>query len=203
MEQIKRLDEELQAAKEALLKKFPLSEQSLTWKLSLVINKNPLYLGNSLPIRNWDQFAECNSISLCANRGANGIDGQVSSYLGWSESLEKSYCYIGDLTAFYDLVALGLNTQLNPNQRFVVVMNNFGGQIFKRVFKNDKFINGHNTQFYHWAKMWNWDYQKILAPDELEKIDRLTGTFNIIEILPNAEQTQLFWDEWDNLCQKL
>ncbi len=199
---IKQLDSELERNKEILFQKYPLSEQGLTNKLSSIIKTGSLYLGNSLPIRNWDQFAKCESLNISANRGANGIDGQIATYLGWSENKSKSFCYIGDLTALYDLAALGLTPQLNnQSQRNIIILNNFGGQIFSRVFKNKEFINAHTTQFYHWAQMWNWDYLQVSCIEDLQKISVLETDFNIVEVLPSAEQTELFWSEWDKLCQ--
>ena len=200
LKQIKLLDKKLQSKKENLLKKFPLSEQSLTNQLSTIVKKDSLYLGNSLPIRNWDQFAQYASISVYANRGANGIDGQISTYLGWSENEKKSYCYVGDLTALYDLASLGLSSQLNQNQRNIIVLNNFGGQIFSRVFKSKDFVNAHKTQFQHWAQMWNWNYLEVSSEVGLQNLNSLETQFNIIEVLPNAEQTELFWGEWDESC---
>lgn len=203
LDQIKKMDALLESEKEKLLNKYPLSEPSLTAQLSRVINKAPIYLGNSLPIRNWDQFANCTSEQIAANRGANGIDGQISTYLGWSEKFRKSFCYIGDLTAMYDLASLGLKSQLNKSQRNIIVCNNFGGQIFNRVFKNNDFINSHNVNFNHWAQMWGWDYLQVKKIDDLEAFKILKTDFNIIELLPDSEQTRLFCNEWDEACQKL
>lgn len=201
LEKIKNLDEKLEQQKLMLLVKYPLSEQSFTNRLAKIVKTDAVYLGNSLPIRNWDQFAKCESVSVYANRGANGIDGQIATYLGWSQTQKKSYAYIGDLTALYDLAALGLATQLNQNQRNIIVLNNFGGQIFNRVFQNNDFINAHDTQFQNWAQMFKWNYQLITQPEELQKLQPADGTFNIIEVVPNNEQTQAFWDEWDELCR--
>lgn len=202
--QIRQLDFKLEQQKKALYKKYPNSEQSLTNKLSAIVKTDSIYLGNSLPIRNWDQFADCKSLKIAANRGANGIDGQIATYLGYSENDNKSYCYVGDLTALYDLVSLGLKPQLNSkNQRNIIIMNNFGGQIFNRVFKNTDFINAHTTQFYHWAQMWDWNYLQVADFEKLGEISSLGTAFNIIEIIPSAEQTDAFWNEWDGLCQQI
>jgi 2-succinyl-5-enolpyruvyl-6-hydroxy-3-cyclohexene-1-carboxylate synthase len=200
---IKKIDAKLQTEKEKLFGKHPLSEPALAFKLSQMVGRHGIYLGNSLPIRHWDQFAKCDSHSVYANRGANGIDGQISSYLGWSENLDHSYCLVGDLTALYDLASLGLTPQLKSNRRFIMVMNNFGGQIFKRVFKNEKFINQHQTQFYHWAKMWNWSYLQVAKLDDFKKIDTFNTPNVVVEIVPDSAQTEKFWEEWDMICQSV
>ena len=186
-----------------LLQKYPQSEQSFIFQLSKLIDTFSLYLGNSLPIRHWDQFAEACSKTIVANRGANGIDGQVSTYLGFSEGQPISYAVVGDLTALYDLAALGLSPQLQPNQRRLVVLNNFGGQIFSRVFKNELFINRHATQFKNWAEMWGWDYLKVQSSEQLLLLKEIKSEQMVIELQPEAEQTHLFWSEWDQICQKI
>lgn len=199
---IKKTDARLQVEKERLLQQYPMSEPSLTLRLSEKVGEAPVYIGNSLPIRMWDQFAVHNSKSIAANRGANGIDGQVSTYLGWSENKSLSYAFIGDLTAMYDLAALGLTEQLHIQRRNIVIMNNFGGQIFKRVFKNDDFVNPHKTQFYHWAKMWNWSYLLITDVDGFNMLKSFNTPNLIVEIVPDATETENFWNDWDKACQK-
>lgn len=201
LELIKGQDQKLNQIKTELLLKYPKSEPALTRALSVTVGEQPIYLGNSMPIRNWDQFAFVQSQLVAANRGANGIDGQVSTYLGWSENFAKSFCYIGDLTAMYDLVALGLKSQLKNHQRNIIVCNNYGGRIFNRVFKNDHFINAHQIHFEQWAKMWGWNYLKIQDSAELSKISNLNSIFNVIEIVPDLEQSDLFWNNWDQACQ--
>ncbi len=200
---ILRRDQDLQKNKLELIKKYPFSEQACVYRFSEINGSRPLYLGNSLPIRHWDAFTHDGPTRIAANRGANGIDGQVSTYLGWSENLKSSACLIGDLTAMYDLAALGLAAHLQPHNRQIVVLNNYGGQIFKRVFKNDLFINPHQIQFQHWAKMWNWDYLLINRTEDWSKLIEQNILNTVIEIQPDADQTKLFWDEWDKLCQKI
>jgi len=194
---------ELQKKKLALLEKYPLSEPSCVQSFSNQVGEAPLYLGNSLPIRHWDAFSVNQSKSLYGNRGANGIDGQISTYLGWSEAFKNSFCFVGDLTALYDLAALGLTPQLADHQRHVVVLNNFGGQIFQRVLKNKMFINEHQIQFQNWAQMWGWNYLLVKSPADFHKISQASTNQFVIEIQPNPEQTRMFWDEWDLECQKM
>lgn len=204
--------ENLKIEKQKLLKKYPQSEPALMSCLSQLINKRPVYLGNSLPIREWDQFADAKSEEICANRGANGIDGQISTYLGYSQKHFESFCLVGDLTALYDLASLGLSSQLQNNFRHIVVMNNFGGQIFNRIFKNKSvFTNPHKIEFKNWAQMWGWAYIKVTQPEEImqlestsEFIESKNSQFNqIVEIQPNLVQTEFFWKEWDQICQKI
>ncbi len=203
LSELKIKDLDLQRKKLSLLEKYPFSEPSCVQLFSNHVGSAPIYLGNSLPIRHWDTFSVKGSRSLYGNRGANGIDGQISTYLGWSESHENSFCFIGDLTALYDLAALGLTSQLADQKRQIVVLNNFGGQIFQRVLKNKLFINEHQIQFQNWAQMWKWDYLLVKAPADFVKISQTRSNTTVIEIQPDPEQTKFFWDEWDLICQKM
>lgn len=200
---IKQIDHDLQLAKMKFVEKFSECEPSFVYQLSKIVNESSIYLGNSLPIRHWDQFSCHQSKSIYANRGANGIDGQISTYLGWSQAFDTSFCLIGDLTALYDLASLGLTDQLKNQTRRIVVMNNFGGQIFQRVFNNDIFINKHKTQFKSWAEMWGWDYLLITQSNQFQQINQQSSKKLIVEIQPDMQQTNQFWIEWDQACQKV
>ena len=192
-------DQNLQLKKTELIKKFPLSEPAFVSHLSRQMGQQSVYLGNSLPIRHWDQFSHGESQLVYANRGANGIDGQISTYLGWSESLAAYFFLVGDLTALYDLASLGLTAQLAPQVRKIIIINNFGGQIFSRILKNDLFINAHKTQFKHWAAMWGWNYMQVLSEKDFSSMGQESA---IIELVPDAAQTKMFYKEWDEACRK-
>ncbi|MFZ3228850.1 MAG: 2-succinyl-5-enolpyruvyl-6-hydroxy-3-cyclohexene-1-carboxylic-acid synthase [Pseudobdellovibrio sp.] len=204
---IKAKDENLEDAKLGLLKDFSNSEPAFVNYLSILTDGAPIYLGNSNPIREWDLFAIKSfkkAQLIYANRGANGIDGQVSTYLGWSNAQAISWCLIGDLTALYDLASLGLSSQLAAeSKKRLVVMNNKGGHIFKRIFKNELFLNSHEVEFEMWAKMWKWDYLKVTTEAELLKAGLNTSDKLIIEILPDNNQTTSFWNSWDAVCSKI
>ncbi len=203
LQKIKEIDTALEKQKQNLLDQFPLSQPSCVRMLSVAVTDKPLYLGNSLPIREWDQFAtnKYSNQSVYANRGANGIDGQISTYLGWANAFPVSFCFIGDLTALYDLAALGLNS--SGDSKFqVVVMNNFGGHIFKRVFKDDRFLNSHHVEFGSWAKMWNWNYQLIKSTQDFVQILNPSEK-SIIEIQPDLKQSEMFWTAWDRVCHEI
>lgn len=194
----KRIDRERRQSMEELFQKFPQAEPSLFNKLSKKIGSSSVFLGNSLPIREWDLFAADN-IHLkrsYANRGANGIDGQLSTFLGWAAPGEENWCIVGDLTAMYDLSAPWIATQMQKSKKLrVVIINNRGGQIFKRVFKKDIFLNRHSIQFKSWAEMWGWNYH---STSDLEISSHL-GIFEVIEVHPSEEQTEKFWSAWDQI----
>lgn len=204
---LKEKDNLLEKSKINLLNEFPSSEPTFFSALSMVVGSDPLYIGNSLPIREWDLFANKDvpkKQNVYANRGANGIDGQISTYLGWSNAKDISWCVVGDLTALYDLASLGLSPQLDQNRkRRIIVINNQGGHIFKRVFNKDQFLNTHAIEFQMWAQMWKWDYLKVTSPEQLSQIRANHSQNLVIEIQPNNQQSTQFWNAWDEACLKI
>lgn len=183
----------------ALFEKHPLSEPAMVFFFSRSLGKDAsVYLGNSLPIREWDLAATYDShfSRIGCNRGANGIDGQISSFIGWAHPQKSNYALIGDLTALYDLTSLWA-AQARPDCNYnVVVLNNGGGQIFKRIFGKDLFLNSHNLGFSHWAQMWQWKYRRI---EDGRQITWDSQGPQVIELCPNAEETAQFWKAWDQV----
>ncbi|WLD92478.1 2-succinyl-5-enolpyruvyl-6-hydroxy-3-cyclohexene-1-carboxylic-acid synthase [Alkalihalobacillus sp. AL-G] len=90
-----------------------------------------LFVGNSMPIRDLDSFfgkTRCN-IRTFANRGANGIDGVVSSALGIAATGERTVLVIGDLSFYHDMNGL-LAAKLHDLDLTIILVNNSGGGIF-------------------------------------------------------------------------
>jgi 2-succinyl-5-enolpyruvyl-6-hydroxy-3-cyclohexene-1-carboxylate synthase len=165
----------------------PRSELAMIRELSRTIPHGArVYLGNSLPIREWDLAAarEPRGFTYEANRGANGIDGQLSTFFGQCEHGRANVCVVGDLTAIYDANAPWIVPQLDADFRIVIV-NNAGGRIFDRVASLAKIdrtliVNAHDFRFDAWAAMWRIE-------------DRVT------ELRPDAEASRRAWARYDAL----
>jgi 2-succinyl-5-enolpyruvyl-6-hydroxy-3-cyclohexene-1-carboxylate synthase len=99
--------------------------------LNILPDKCLLFVGNSMPIRDLDTFFTVNekNIRIMANRGANGIDGIVSTALGASVVDAPLILVIGDLSFYHDLNGL-LAAKLHDLKATIIVMNNDGGGIF-------------------------------------------------------------------------
>lgn len=113
--------------------KIPEFEYSNLYVTQKVMNNLPkdsiLNLANSLTIRIAQYFDMDESIQVYCNRGVNGIDGCMSTYIGQSAVTDKlSFLIIGDLTFFYDMNALW-NRYLEKNIRIMLV-NNGGAALF-------------------------------------------------------------------------
>jgi 2-succinyl-5-enolpyruvyl-6-hydroxy-3-cyclohexene-1-carboxylate synthase len=186
-------DRERAAAIARILDDEPESELAMFRSLSQSIVPNArVYLGNSLPIREWDLAAtrSTRGFEIAANRGANGIDGQLSTFFGQCDSSRPNVAIVGDLTAIYDSNAPWLVAQLNAGIDWrIVIINNGGGRIFSRVpslrkldvTMRERIIeNAHGIRFDHWAAMWGIE-------------DRVT------ELRPDADATRRAWARHDAL----
>ncbi len=192
-------DRKLQENLEILLAQEPTSEPGLFRLLSEKIPLSALtYLGNSLPIREWDLAATYDGgrRAIEANRGVNGIDGQVSTFLGLARENSSNWCVIGDLTALYDLSGPWAAGQRKLGSTCIVVINNSGGKIFNRIFNNELFENRHTLDFVHWAAQWRWSYERWT--DVPTKIS-VSSKPMIVELVPDHEATKRFWDQYDAL----
>lgn len=197
---------------EAALENCPNSEPDFVRKLSELIPDGDLvYIGNSLPIRWWDLVATRNKVvPVEANRGVNGIDGQISTALGLSQGRDRVRCVwilVGDLTALYDLSApWALIKSVRPDLKVkILILNNSGGRIFSRVLAKAPsgaapFENAHDLDFESWAKMWNLRYERIHESRELASILSKNPASEpdhcVIELIPEAQSTVRFWTEF-------
>ncbi len=96
-----------------------------------MLDRSVLFVGNSMPIRDVDSFlmATPKHITVMANRGANGIDGVVSTALGAAAAGQPTTLLLGDLSFFHDMNGLLLAKQ-HHLPITIVVINNDGGGIF-------------------------------------------------------------------------
>lgn len=91
-----------------------------------------VYAGNSMPVRDLDTFFPTldRSLRFWANRGANGIDGVVSSALGASAGCEGPLVLvIGDLSFLHDLTGL-YAARAHGLAATIILIHNDGGGIF-------------------------------------------------------------------------
>jgi 2-succinyl-5-enolpyruvyl-6-hydroxy-3-cyclohexene-1-carboxylate synthase len=194
---------------EELLETYPDSEPALLRAVSqFACLGTSLFLGNSLPIREWNEFAQRSRPTrlVRANRGANGIDGQISTWLGASATETDAWAVIGDLTALYDLAAPFVLDQIQPNGRVLVVINNHGGRIFSRLPRlaamsdaaQTAMLSPHQADLGGFAKLWNMAHHTIRQPDDLDSFEPAETT-TMLEIQPNESQTQRFWQDWDRI----
>ncbi len=187
---------------EEALAAFPDSEQGWMRTLSVYASvAGGVYLGNSLPIREWNAYAQWERpVRLVrANRGANGIDGQISSWLGASADEQDAWGIFGDLTALYDLAGLKMLGQVETKGRVMAVINNGGGRIFDRVPRlaamsgkaKDWMAAESPVDFAALAKAWGMDHLRVTRADEFDGAGG-DGKATLLEIVPDVGQTRGF-----------
>ncbi|WP_185877344.1 2-succinyl-5-enolpyruvyl-6-hydroxy-3-cyclohexene-1-carboxylic-acid synthase [Blattabacterium cuenoti] len=150
---------------------------SLFLIFSMVPKGSILQLGNSMIIRYYQFFNnKKNKIKSYCNRGTSGIEGCVSTAIGYSINSDKIVTLIiGDISFFYDSNALFNN--YTPNNFRIILINNGKGNIFKIISENKipkKTLNFLETKHNHSAKklceMHNWNYKKVDNYNKLKKI---------------------------------
>lgn len=130
-----------------------------------------LHLANSMSVR----YASIvgNKGNVFCNRGTSGIDGSISTAVGFAFSSNKLNLIItGDMSFLYDKNAFWHNYQV-PNLR-IVVINNGGGAIFRMVEGaksqpelNQYFVTKQVQNCENICKDYDIDYQKVISIDEL------------------------------------
>lgn len=125
------------AIAEALAEDERLLEPRFVQELAALLEKSlpdgaALFVSSSMPVRDLDAFlpANTNALRVLCNRGANGIDGILSTALGASSVLDTPTILVtGDLAFLHDLGGL-LAASRYPLDLLIFVMQNNGGGIF-------------------------------------------------------------------------
>lgn len=96
-----------------------------------LVRGQTLFVASSMPVRDLEYLApvRADGPRVLANRGANGIDGTLSTALGVAHDGEPTVLLIGDLAFLHDTNGLLTAPRLR-GALTVVVINNQGGGIF-------------------------------------------------------------------------
>ncbi|MDY7013273.1 MAG: 2-succinyl-5-enolpyruvyl-6-hydroxy-3-cyclohexene-1-carboxylic-acid synthase [Cyanobacteriota bacterium] len=112
-----------------------LFEGKLPWLLSQYLpHKTPIFIANSMPVRDVEYFWQPNNqqFQLFFNRGANGIDGTLSTALGISHRCHSSILLTGDLALLHDTNGFLVRDRF-AGHLTIIVINNQGGGIFEML----------------------------------------------------------------------
>lgn len=118
-----------------LTQKMELFEGKVPWLLSEVLPpQTSLFIANSMPVRDVEFFWKPNRLGIKPffNRGANGIDGTLSTALGIAYSQQSSVMLTGDLALLHDTNGFLLANKFIGHLTIVLINNN-GGGIFEML----------------------------------------------------------------------
>ncbi|HEY9761932.1 MAG TPA: 2-succinyl-5-enolpyruvyl-6-hydroxy-3-cyclohexene-1-carboxylic-acid synthase [Trichocoleus sp.] len=112
-----------------------LIESKVCWLLSQILPAGtPLVIANSMPVRDIEWFWPPNErgIQPFFSRGANGIDGTLSTAMGVAHRNQPTVLLTGDLALLHDTNGF-LNRPQIQGHLTIVLINNNGGGIFEML----------------------------------------------------------------------
>ncbi|MEG3902578.1 2-succinyl-5-enolpyruvyl-6-hydroxy-3-cyclohexene-1-carboxylic-acid synthase [Microcoleus sp. B4-C5] len=110
-------------------------EPKVSWLLSQILPPaTPIFIANSMPVRDVEFFWKPNHLEIKPffNRGANGIDGTLSTALGVSHRNLSSILLTGDLTLLHDTNGFLIKNKF-VGHLTIILINNNGGGIFEML----------------------------------------------------------------------
>lgn len=162
----------------ALATRTELSEPALAWHLpDWLPADQPLFVANSTPIRDVEWFWKCSNqrFRFYCNRGANGIDGTLSTALGMAHRNRPSLLISGDLALLHDTNGFLAQTQLRGSLT-ILLINNQGGGIFEllpiRHFNppfEPFFTTPQQIDFHRLTQAYGLSYQRIEQWGQLQQ----------------------------------
>ncbi|MYL08163.1 MAG: hypothetical protein F4015_01465, partial [Acidimicrobiia bacterium] len=152
-----------------------------------------LYASSSMPVRDVTSFWPSDALprQVLVNRGANGIDGVVSSALGAALAIGQPVAaLVGDVALLHDIGGL-LAASLSGADLTVVVPNNDGGGIFSLlpladggsdVYFEELFHTPHGVLLGDLAKGMGVHYRQVERANELADAVTTASGVTVIEV---------------------
>lgn len=155
-----------------------------------------LHLANSTSVR-WTQlFLARTDLTYICNRGTSGIDGSLSTAVGYTYASKQSTVFLtGDLSFIYD--SNGLWNNYIDDHLNIIVMNNNGGNIFRFIGDKelmadsiDFFCTPHQVKIKSLVEAYGLDY---LACKEADKLDNClnsllkTNRATVLEVFTDSD----------------
>ena len=110
-------------------------EGKISWLLSKSLPRTtPLFIASSMPVRDVEFFWQPGNRAIRPffSRGANGIDGTLSTALGVAHNNKSAVLLTGDLALLHDTNGFLLGDKFRGHLS-IVVINNRGGGIFENL----------------------------------------------------------------------
>jgi 2-succinyl-5-enolpyruvyl-6-hydroxy-3-cyclohexene-1-carboxylate synthase len=175
-----------------------------------------LWAGNSMPVRDLDDWLPTSgrAIRPLSNRGANGIDGVVSTALGSAAGADGPVVLVvGDLSFLHDLNAL-VAARLHGLSATIVLIDNDGGGIFSFLpvaREGDAFVEHvatpHGLDFGRVAELYGCAFERADHPEAfraaLERGLQSAGVSIVAVRTDRDENVVLHRRVWDAVGQAL
>lgn len=177
-------------------------ECKAAWLLSTALpSKTPLFISNSMPVRDIEFFWKPSNshIQPFFNRGANGIDGTLSTALGIAHRQQSSVMLTGDLALLHDTNGFLLHNNFCGHLTIVLINNN-GGGIFEMLpiskFEppfEDFFATPQNINFSALCATYNVEHELINSWEQLQqRLNELPTTgIRVLEVQTNRKLSTL------------
>lgn len=193
-----------------------------------------MFIGNSMPIRDADMYGcsrtqcthnysllpnsglPCHGILVAGNRGASGIDGLLSTAIGFAVGSNRSVlCVIGDVSLLHDTNGLSLLRQRVPRRPMViVVINNHGGAIFsllpiaattQQSILDQFFYTSHDVSIHNLCMAHGVNYMHVQTKVELQNAlltSQQGEVDSVIEIESSIEANSSFHSDLKNSARE-
>ena len=162
---------------------FESEEELLEAKISFILSKKlpektPIFIANSMPVRYVEFFWMPNERQLMPyfNRGANGIEGTLSTALGIAYQGKSSVLLTGDLALLHDTNGWLINKHFQGHLTIILINNN-GGGIFEMLpiaqedsFFEEYFATPQNVDFSQLCTTYNVEHILIKNWTQLEQL---------------------------------
>ncbi|MEH2330679.1 2-succinyl-5-enolpyruvyl-6-hydroxy-3-cyclohexene-1-carboxylic-acid synthase [Nostoc sp.] len=173
-------------------------ESKAAWLISQTLPPGtPLFIANSMPVRDVEYFWKPNNLGVRShfNRGANGIDGTLSTALGIAHRQQSSVMLTGDLALLHDTNGFLIRNKF-VGHLTIVLINNNGGGIFEMlpIAKFDPpfeefFGTPQDIDFAQLCATYNVQHELITSWQQLQqKLNPLpTQGIRVLELLTNRK----------------
>ncbi|MEH2319249.1 2-succinyl-5-enolpyruvyl-6-hydroxy-3-cyclohexene-1-carboxylic-acid synthase [Nostoc sp.] len=173
-------------------------ESKAAWLISQILPPGtPLFIANSMPVRDVEYFWKPNNLKVRShfNRGANGIDGTLSTALGIAHRQQSSVMLTGDLALLHDTNGFLIRNKFIGHLTIVLINNN-GGGIFEMlaIAKFDPpfeefFGTPQDIDFAQLCATYNVQHELITSWEQLQqKLNLLLATgIRVLELQTNRK----------------
>ena len=169
-------------------------------------SQSSLFVSNSMPPRDMEFFWSPNNrgVNIQCSRGANGIDGILSTALGVAHGGSPSFLLTGDLALLHDTNGALISNVLEGSLTIVLV-NNSGGGIFEMLpvaslgeeFEQF-FVTDQQVDFSNWAATYGIEYKRPESWNEFTAlIERVPKAgVRLIEVVTDRKADSKMRKQW-------